>query len=305
MAYKSIKFWLQAALARRCTQTRPITLLPGSIQACSTIWQTASDLHTTWITYDLFDEGQRTEEVKLQSSLRILQSRVHIRFGSSKSIGQFGLSLFKRHEFEWELHSSLRLRDTELIFLLTIDDIKPESISNCVVLLLYLHLSLHRLSPLYCFLYDSMYLMQIYPLFTDEVVISDKISIPNLNSKHIGVHILRFLRIIYGEFHAIVEITDWSACPMSVSLLRLAGTHRGSHVDIVWLHLNVFVDTIISLPNYDSQLILVERRRRYGVGRCIQPFFLLDQIDEGLYSSLWAHSILWIQISQLNGFFLV
>lgn len=63
---------------------------------------------------------------------------------------------------------------------------------------------------------------------------------------------------------------------MRIGLLRLAGTHGGSHIDVVRLHLDVLVDAIIGFPNDDSQLVLVERRRCYRVGRCIQPFFLLD-----------------------------
>lgn len=63
---------------------------------------------------------------------------------------------------------------------------------------------------------------------------------------------------------------------MGVGFLRLAGAHGGSHVDVVGLHLDVLVDAVIGLPDDDSELVLVERRRRYGVGGRVQPLFLLD-----------------------------
>lgn len=116
--------------------------------------------------------------------------------------------MFERHKFEGELHSSLRLWDTELIFLLAIDHIEPEPISDSVVLLFYLHLSLHWFSPLDCLFDYSVYLMQIDPLLTDEIVVAYQIPVPNLYGKHIGVHVLGFLRVVYGEFHAVVEISN-------------------------------------------------------------------------------------------------
>lgn len=116
--------------------------------------------------------------------------------------------MFERNQLERHLYSSLRLRDAELILLFAIDHIEPKPISYSVVFLLYLHLSLHWLPPLHCLFDYSVNLVQIDPLFTDEVVITHQIPIPYLDGKDVGVHILRFLRVMYGEFHTIVEISN-------------------------------------------------------------------------------------------------
>ncbi len=79
---------------------------------------------------------------------------------------------------------------------------------------------------------------------------------------------------------------------MSIRLLRLAGAHCCPYIDVIRLHLYVLKDAIISFPDNDSQLILIERRRSNWMGRSIQPFLLLDEINKGLNPSLRPHAVL-------------
>jgi hypothetical protein len=46
---------------------------------------------------------------------------------------------------------------------------------------------------------------------------------------------------------------------MRVSFLELAGSNRSPHVNIVGLHLHVFEDAIVSLPDDHSHFVLVKR----------------------------------------------
>lgn len=73
---------------------------------------------------------------------------------------------------------------------------------------------------------------------------------------------------------------------MSVSLLRLSGSNSGTHVDIIGLHLYILIDAFVCLPNNDSELEFIERRRRNRVSWSIEPFLLLNQVDESLNSAL-------------------
>jgi hypothetical protein len=118
-------------------------------------------------------------------------------------------------------------------------------------------------------------LMQVYPFLANQIIISHKVSVPNLHSKHVRVHILGLLRVVYGEFHSIVEVSNRSACPMCVCLLRFACANSSTDIDIVWLHFYIFKDAIISLPDNDSKLILVEWWWSYWMGRWVKPFSLL------------------------------
>lgn len=73
---------------------------------------------------------------------------------------------------------------------------------------------------------------------------------------------------------------------MRVSLLRLGCSNSCTHIDIIRLHLYILVDAFISLPHDDSKLEFIERRRRNRVCWSIEPFLLLDQVNEGFNSTL-------------------
>ena len=198
-----------------------------------------------------------------------------------------------------------KAKSTKLIFLFVIVNIIPKFICDGEILFLDFHTCLDRFSPFYSFLDDFVNLIQIDSCFSNQVVVANQVSVPNLNSKNIWIHILRFWRIKYREFETIVETSNWSTCPVSVSLLGFWCSNNTSDKDIVWLHFDIFVHTIISFPNDNSEFILVKRRWMNFVSWSVDPFFLLNQVNPGLQSSLSSDSKLWIKISQLNRFFLI
>lgn len=53
-----------------------------------------------------------------------------------------------------------------------------------------------------------MYFVQINPGLSDQIVISNKISIPYLHRKYIGVHVLGFGRVADWKLEAIVEVAS-------------------------------------------------------------------------------------------------
>jgi hypothetical protein len=133
-----------------------------------------------------------------------------------------------------------------------IENIKPKSISNSKILLFDFHIRLDRFSSLYCFLYNFVYFIEIYSCLSNQIVKADKILIPNLNSEYIWIHVLWFRRIIDREFKSVVEITNCSTSPVSISLLWLWSPNYASNKNIIWLHLYIFVNTVISFPNNNS-----------------------------------------------------
>jgi len=197
------------------------------------------------------------------------------------------------------------LKCTKLVFLFVVEYIKPKSISNCEILLFYFHISLHWFSSFYCFLYYLMYFVKIDSCLTYQIVETNQISIPYLNCKYVGIHILRFRRIVDRKFKSIIEITNCSTSPMSISLLWLASTYNTSNKDIIWFHLHIFVDTVICFPNYKPELILIKRWRMNLMNRSTNPIFLFYQINPSLQPTLCTNTKFWIQISKFNRFFLI
>lgn len=52
-----------------------------------------------------------------------------------------------------------------------------------------------------------MNLIQVYPFLANQVVVADEISVPDLYSEDIRVHVFGLRRIIYRKFKSIVEVT--------------------------------------------------------------------------------------------------
>ena len=235
----------------------------------------------------MLDEGKRAEEIELQTAFRVLQSRIDVGFRSAITVLKFFICLIKWNQLEGHLHSSLRLRHTELIFFLTVEDVEPEAISNGEVLLFDLHLCLHRFSLSFdCLLDDPMDFVEIDPCLSYQVVVSNEVSIPNLNSEDVRVHIFWLWRVVDWELEPVIEVSDRSASPMGVSLLRLSCSDSCPHVDIIRFHLHILIDAFICLPHNDSELEFVKRRRCNRVCWSIEPLLLLNQINEGLDSAL-------------------
>jgi hypothetical protein len=92
---------------------------------------------------------------------------------------------------------------------------------------------------------------------------------------------------------------------MRICFLWLFGSYSCTNIDIVGLHLYVFVHTVHCLPDDDSEFILIEWRRSDGMSWSIEPFLLLDEIYEGFNSSLRAHAVFGVQVPQLDWFFLI
>ena len=225
----------------------------------------------------------------------------------SSNLQLFGWEQVQR-TFELYLEAEEYLNNpkcTKLVFLFMVEDIKPKSLSNCEILLFYFHTCLNWLSSLYCFLDYLVYFVKIDSCLTYQVVETNQISVPDLNCKNVGIHILRFRRIVNREFKSIVEITNWSTSPMSISFLRLASTDNSSNKNIIRFHLYIFVDTIICFPNDNSELILIKRWRMNLMNRSTNPIFLFNQINPSLKSSLCTNTEFWIQISKFYRFFLI
>ena len=193
-----------------------------------------------------------------------------------------------------------RNKNTKLIFFFVIVDIIPEFVGNGKVLLFHLHAGLDSFSSLDCLLNDLMDNIQVDSCLSNQVVIPNQVSIPDLNSKNIRIHIFRFRRIKDWEFKTIVETSYSSTSPMSISFLRFWSSNDSSNKDIIGFHLNIFKHTVISFPDNDPQLILIERRRMNFMCRGIDPFLLFNQINPSLQSPLSSNSKLRIKISELN-----
>lgn len=158
-------------------------------------------------------------------------------------------------------------------------DIEPEPIGDSKIFFFDFHAGLHWLFSFDSFLNDFMDFVEIYSRLSYQVVKTYQVSIPNLNSKYIRIHVFRFRGIENREFETVVEVSDRSACPMCVCLLRFWCADDSSDKNIVRLHLNIFVDAIISGIDYNSQFIFIKRRRMYFMSRCADPLFLFNKID--------------------------
>ena len=149
-----------------------------------------------------------------------------------------------------------------------------------------------------------MHLVQIDPCLADEIVESNHIFVPNLNSKNVRVHILRFCWVEDWKLETVVEATNWSACPMDVGFLEIAFPDEASDEDIVGFHLLIFVYTVFGAPDNDSEFVFVPWGRSDLDGRINQPIFLINQVDPGLQPSLGANTKLRVKVSQLDRFLL-
>ena len=196
-------------------------------------------------------------------------------------------------------------RSTKLIFFFVIVDIIPKLISDGEILFFNFHTCLDRFSSFDSFLNYFVNLVQVDSSFSNQIIVSNQISIPNLNSENIWIHILRFRRIKYWEFETVVKTSNWSTCPVSISLLRFRSSYHTSNKNIVWLHLYILVNTVICFPDNNSQLIFVKWRGMDLVSWSIDPFFLFDQINPSLQSSLSTYSEFRIKVSKFNRLFLI
>lgn len=99
-------------------------------------------------------------------------------------------------------------------------DIEPEPIGDGKIFFFDFHAGLHWFFPFNSFLNDFMDFVEIYSRLSNQVVETYQVSIPNLNSKDIRIHVFRFRGIEDREFETVIEVSDRSACPMCVCLLR-------------------------------------------------------------------------------------
>lgn len=126
-----------------------------------------------------------------------------------------------------------------------------------------------------------MNLVEIYSGLADQIVVPNDISVPDLDGKHIRVHVLGFWRVVDGKLHSVVEVANRSACPMCVSLLKLVSANSCSHKYVIRLHFDVLEDAVVGFVNNYSQLISYEWRRLDLMSWSIQPLFLFNQFDKG------------------------
>lgn len=153
-----------------------------------------------------------------------------------------------------------KIINTELVLLFVVYHIEPKTICQFKSLLTNFHWSFHWLSPLYCFFNYAMYPIQIYSSFPNQIVIAYYVPVPDLNNKHIWVHILRFRRVAHWKLKSVIKVPSISARPMSISLLWLSTTNHASYKDIIWLQFSVLMHTIFSTPNDNPKLVLIARR---------------------------------------------